>query len=161
MKRFTGAINRCLETENWYGAIILSLIMPDICGRIAYPTMNTGQRYRKWFNDYLSGPYEGFMTASDCYALRCAMLHIGTGDVTEQNARDTLGRFLFSTRPAHRIKIDDRLVLNVARFCGEVVHAIEEWSKEIEGKADAQEAIQEFLTVHSEGFSPSYGIRIE
>lgn len=169
MKRFTTAIRKCLDTENWYGAIVISLTMPDICGRIAYPTMKPGrQRYETWFDDYLSGYNQpvisgnrvAFMTASDCYALRCSILHIGTADVTEQNARDTLNKFYFSTTGSHGIRIDDKLVLNVTRFCEEVAQATEKWSKDIEGNASAQEAIQELLTIHSQPFHPSNGIVI-
>lgn len=166
MKRFINAIKKCLDTENWYGAIVLSLIMPDICGKVAYPTMNTGQRYREWFDNYLSGYYKRiisgrevtFMNASDYYALRCSILHTGTDDVTEQTAKDTLKKFYFSTMGSHIIRIDDKLVLNVTKFCEEVIQATEKWSKDVEGNANAQEAMQELLTIYSQEFSPSRGI---
>jgi hypothetical protein len=169
MERFINAIKKCLDTGNWYGAIVLSLIMPDICGKIAYPTMKTGQRYREWFDNYLSGYYKSiivgrevvFMNASDCYALRCSVLHMGTDDVTEQTAKDTLNKFYFSTTGSHIIRVDDKLVLNVAKFCEEVIQATEKWIKDIEGNANAQEAIRELLTIHSQGFSPSRGIIVK
>ncbi|GAH37967.1 unnamed protein product, partial [marine sediment metagenome] len=147
MERFVNAIKNYLDTENWYGAIVLSLIMPDICGKIAYPTLNTsGERYRKWFDDYLSEYRPATsMTASDCYALRCSVLHAGTDDITEQGAKDTLEKFYFSTTGSHMIRIDEGLVVNVTRFCEEVIQAIEKWCKDVEGNENTQKAIQELL----------------
>ena len=150
MERFINAIKNCLDTENWYGAIVLSLIMPDICGKIAYPNKNTSQAYKEWFDGYLSGYYKSIiggkeitlMTASDCYALRCSIVHAGTGDVSEQSAKETLSKFLFSTKGGGQIRIDGEIKINVTQFCEEVISATKKWCKDIEGNVNGE---NEFL----------------
>lgn len=168
MERFVNAIKNCLDTENWYGAIVLSLIMPDICGKIAYPNKKPSHAYREWFDDYLSGYYRSvidgeeiiLMTANDCYALRCSIVHEVTGDVSEQSAKDTLEKFHFSTKGGGQIRIDGEIKINVTQFCEEVISATKKWSKDIEGNENAQKAIQELLTINAK-FSPSRGIAVE
>jgi len=53
MKTFIGSIRLSVANENWYGALIISLILPDICGKIEFPNKSTGKRYSEWFDKYV------------------------------------------------------------------------------------------------------------
>ncbi|EMK6986055.1 hypothetical protein ACOJUY_001349 [Vibrio alginolyticus] len=136
MDRFTNSIKKNLETENWYGALFMALTLPDICGKIAYPEIeHSGPRYKKWFDNYLAevnktiiqGKETVFLTASDCWALRCSLLHTGADDITEQKAQDVLDKFIFTTMGMHRIKTDKILTLDVVKFCEEICEAVDSW----------------------------------
>ncbi|WP_444932878.1 hypothetical protein [Microbulbifer sp. JTAC008] len=140
MERFTNSIRKNLETENWYGALFMALTMPDICGKITYPEIEySGPRYKEWFNANLSqinksnimGKEVVFLTASDCWALRCSLLHAGTDDITEQRAQEVLEKFEFTTLGMHRIHINNILTLNIKAFCNEVIQAVEAWYEPI------------------------------
>ncbi len=100
------------------------------------------------------------MTAGDCWALRCSLLHEGTDDVGEQRARETVARFRFTTLGSHRIKVEDVLVLDTACFCEEVCTAVEAWSKDVSTIPDVQRRIAGMVTIEHAAFSPHPGVRI-
>lgn len=140
MKHLLDAIDQALIHSNWYAALSVALTIPDICGCLEDPGAKTGARYKKWFNKYLLahytrkvGPLETehvFLSADDCYALRCAFLHEGSDDITAQAAQKVLERFVF-VKPlagiSHLNQYQKQLVLQVDRFCLEIIEAGEKW----------------------------------
>jgi hypothetical protein len=71
------------------------------------------------------------VTRGDCYALRCAYLHQGDFDTTDQPAHDVIERFHFVVAPAgsslHRNQHENRLLLGVPEFSEEMCAATERW----------------------------------
>jgi len=158
VKRFTEAIKGCLDSQNWYGAIFIALAVPDICGTIAYPKEKySKERYKNWFNAYLSKHYRKyykgkdviFMTASDCYALRCSIFHCGVDDTSMQKAKENIDKFWFSANNYHLIKSKNKLIINVTSFCEDVIQAVEDWSRDIKGDDVKQQQVKELLTILS------------
>ena len=172
MNRFIDAIKNCLENKNWYGALFIALAMPDICGNLIYPTLNPRERYMRWFNTYIAHFYKAnvgadlssfkmpipdfipnrisaiFLNSSDCYALRCALLHAGTDDITGQSVSEVLQRFVFTTANAHcNLKNGKILQLNVTMFCEEIIKGVEIWSIDIKNDASIQNKINDLLTI--------------
>jgi hypothetical protein len=168
VNRFSSAVRQAVEDKNWFAALYLALTMPDVCGALENPTASNGVRYRSWFERYLApvntatigGREVIFMTPADCWALRCSILHEGSDEVSKQKARDVLTRFFFTTMGTHRIRVEDTLTLNVARFCEEIADAVEKWSADVQSKADIQARISEMVQIREGGFSPKPGIRI-
>src|SRR5262245_18777893 len=126
MKRFTDAVRQCLGAGNWYGALSQALTLPDICGSIDYPNSSPRARYSQWFDQRLEPVYTSvnhgkvnvFLTGLDCYALRCAYLHLGTDDITQQAAQERYDNFIFTTAGGHLMNLYNvKLVLNVTKFC--------------------------------------------
>jgi hypothetical protein len=65
----------------------------------------------------------------DAYALRCAFLHEGQADITEQKARRVIERFHFAAgRDKHLIKVNSVLLISTPRFCDDVAEAVERWT---------------------------------
>lgn len=89
---FINEIHKCLSSDCELSALIVALIIPDICGKVLFPKDKTGDRYKKWFDLYI-GDYEKnpsdelegrqmpYMSGKNFYTLRCAMLHEGTDDI--------------------------------------------------------------------------------
>ena len=168
MERFTNSIRNNIETENWYGALFMALTMADICGKISYPDIeHSGPRYKKWFDENLAeinksnimGNEVVFLTAADCWALRCSLLHAGTDDITEQRAQEVLEKFEFTTLGMHRIHINNILTLNVAKFCEEICEAVEAWYKPLQTDPDFQKKIATIIKVKTKPFSPTPGVQ--
>ena len=44
MRHFISAVNKSLENENWYAALFIALTLPDICGKIQYPYLNSSEK---------------------------------------------------------------------------------------------------------------------
>jgi hypothetical protein len=138
MENLFTAIEDAVRQKNWYGVLALSLTLPDVCGRFAYPTMSADKhRYIKWFNENLSSVYTQtvgpahtshiFLAGDDCYALRCSLLHNGSDD----KARVLLERFMFVPPPSqgsiHRNQFNSTLQLQVDKFGLEFVAAARAW----------------------------------
>jgi hypothetical protein len=72
-----------------------------------------------------------FLTSADCYALRCAYLHEGSDDVTNQNAREILEQFRFVAPEGadrlHGIRRGNTLILQTDIFCEQMCDAVMEW----------------------------------
>ena len=72
------------------------------------------------------------LSGSDCYALRCALSHQGSDDISTQRARDALNKFQFVASGGRRhLNLDiDRarertaLQLDVGVFCEGVCLAV-------------------------------------
>lgn len=59
MQRFVDSIRKSVEDKNWFSAIFMALAMPDVCGSLETPGKgNVGERYRRWFNQYLKDTYD-------------------------------------------------------------------------------------------------------
>ncbi|UYZ85346.1 hypothetical protein MTZ49_07305 [Entomomonas sp. E2T0] len=78
-------IKKALEAKAYLSALALTLTLPDICGKIAYPNDKNGERYIKWFNENLTKydyPKEFDeklkFDGKKCWKLRCAFLHEGS-----------------------------------------------------------------------------------
>jgi len=169
MERFISSIRDNIKNENWYGTIFMSLTMPDICGAMSYPDIeHSGPRYKKWFNENLAdinktnimGTEIVFLTASDCWALRCSLLHAGTDDITGQRAQEILSKFAFTTLGSHRIRTDNVLTLNTAIFCEEMCVAVEKWYNQNQSIPAVKQYIESVIKIKTESFSPIPGVRI-
>lgn len=57
MKQYTQSIRKALENENWYGALMIALSMPDICAGIETPKEEYTKRYSRWFNNWMKCHY--------------------------------------------------------------------------------------------------------
>lgn len=165
MEQLTSAITQALENENWYAALSLSLTAPDICARLESDDQRTdGSRYAEWFQKNLAHLYRiqvgvenkeiAFLTGNDCYALRCALLHEGTADITSQRRREVLNSFHFIADGAHcnRISHDGReiLQLSVKTFCSEICDAVKLWLVGFrKHQADKVGRLDELLTIQT------------
>ena len=161
MKRFTNSIRLSIETKNWYSALYLALTMPDICARLESPDGKTnGPRFVSWFDRYMLTNYRvqigrdpqphTFLSGNDCYALRCAMLHEGTSDITTQRCREALGQFHFTIGSAHCNQINSILQIDVPTFCREICSATEQWLIDFQSNhPDKVHRLAELLTIHT------------
>ncbi len=168
MQKFINSVKQSLENKNWYSALIVTLTLPDIAGKVDYPGEVSGRtRYRSWFNQYLLADFTikvpaalqpedwkemlmqevEILSGDDCYALRCSFLHEGSDDINGQSAQDVLERFVF-TEPNEKNNFNHRnlingntLSLNVKLFCEEILVGIENWISNIKNDATKQQAL--------------------
>lgn len=163
MEIFIKSIKLAVINQNWYGALIISLILPDICGKIEFPNKKTSIRYPEWFDKYVMQKYklgdcykEGgsiFMTGKDCYALRCALLHEGHQDLREQRVSEKLQKinFVVPNRQTNRHKINFSNVeyqLEVDKFCLDICAGAEQWLIDVSTNYDIQGRLGNLLKIY-------------
>lgn len=129
MKRLLESVDSMIVNENWYGALFVSLTIPDILGKAQYPNSSSSRRYASWFNENVADKYtcngNVFLNGNDCYALRCSALHEGDEIIEHQRARDIITKFNFK-KPQIGIFIHNNLLhtvlqLQVDIFCKDIV----------------------------------------
>lgn len=145
MEDILDAIRKAIKDKNWYGALFISLTLPDICGKIEDPNLSSEKRYKDWFNRYISAKYiysgRTFLSSNDCYAFRCALLHEGSDNIAGQKSRRILEQFLFMTSGPHCNYMRDNYVncqrvktslqLRVDKFCEDICESVEQWLKDV------------------------------
>src|SRR3977135_3869881 len=99
MKRFTDSGRKAIEDDNLYTALSLALMMPDICGSLEDPgPRKSEKRYVRWFNQWalprFKDHYHVYVSAEDCYQLRCSLIHSGSSEI-EPNKRKVITKFEF------------------------------------------------------------------
>lgn len=89
-------IKGALDNNLYFSALALALTLPDICGLIMYPNLNSKARYKKWYDEYI-GQYEQspldennkatkpYFNGEACYSLRCAILHEGKNNIEDRD----------------------------------------------------------------------------
>jgi hypothetical protein len=165
MKRFMNAGRGAVESGNMYAALTLALVVPDICSQLETPKEKVGDRYRRWFRRWGEPRFTAhigpermrtvFLSAQDCYLLRCSLLHAGSAELEAANA--TVRKFIFCapTVGAHmnliNINSTQYLQLRADQFCNDLFDAAEEWDHSVQTNADIQNRKSKLLSLSSAG----------
>lgn len=75
-------INIALNNDLYLTALTATLTLPDVCGKVEFPSLKTGERYKQWYAKYVS---DGNLPADMVYALRCSLLHEGNANIKAKN----------------------------------------------------------------------------
>lgn len=138
MKNYIESIKKSIENENWYTALSMSLVMPDICSKLEFPAKYTSERYPEWFDNYSSKSYRGHLSGKDCYALRCSLIHEGQTDIEAQNSREVINYFSFTPKGTHLMSMSDNsfgssdddkhiVLMSVFQFATDMIKSCEDW----------------------------------
>lgn len=162
---YTNAIKNSLNEKNWSAALALSLMVPDICSKLEYIDIEgVGDRYRKWFNEYLYDEYNSWqpmMSAHDFYALRCSYLHAGEADISENKQRKIVDEFKFMAPKfvngrltgSHLIKINNYLILRIDSFCLEICEAVKKWVERNRENKRIKKEVEKIIEINDEPIS--------
>jgi hypothetical protein len=149
-------VHVALEAKAFYLALMGALALPDICASMEHADgIATGARYAAWFDKWLGQKYSDFLSGSECYSFRCALLHQGaTGQ-----ARRGYARVLFllpgATRHImHMNIVGDALNLDLVKFCTDVTSAVHEWLTAVEGTEPYITNLGRIIRVHPNGLRP-------
>ena len=92
-------MNRALDSNLFFAALSIALMLHDICGKAAYPEEKVGQRYKKWFDENIA-KYEKspicdemdvqtpYLSGEVVYQLRNAYLHQGNPNIEKDRINE-------------------------------------------------------------------------
>ena len=92
-------INKALDGECYFAALVTALTLPDICGKAEYPNDITSKRYKEWCKNYVvphvkpASPYGDdmpYLSEEVLYSLRNSLLHQGTPDIDIMDIKEFL-----------------------------------------------------------------------
>jgi hypothetical protein len=97
INRLVREIEYALAHNLYMVALTTTLMLPDVCGKAAYPNLRVGERYKRWYDENI-GQYEKpndigegeeiklpVLDGEMVYRLRCAFLHEGNPDAAVNN----------------------------------------------------------------------------
>jgi hypothetical protein len=148
-------------------------MMPDICGSLEDPgPAHSRVRYIRWCKKWVEPKFTRpatsivatmvFLSAEDCYQLRCSLIHSGRSDI-EPTKVDVLQRceFFDDTAGAHlnrvgRIEINgvvqpNYLQLKSDMFSLTMFDAADEWDAFVANDPLVQAEKSKLLVIHSKG----------
>jgi hypothetical protein len=158
MKRFTDAGRRAIADKNYYAALSLALMIPDICGSLEDPGPGKSrERYERWFKQWAEPKFNPTLSATECYRLRCSLIHSGSAEIQ----RGALDRFVFfdHTGTSHNVRFQFNLkdgrpapnvvALLVSKFSETLYQAAEEWDTSVKDNAAVQAEKAKLLVIRS------------
>jgi len=154
VEEFIKAIEDAVRQENWLAALSLSLLVPDICGRIDDPSKKSSVRYARWFNTWFQFRQSNHTLAGkDCYALRCAITHEGRADTSAQKAKAAIDKYHFVRPPTdgskpHITELAGALYVPVDIFVDEMCTALTRWLSSKSNDIGAQRRIGNLIKIH-------------
>lgn len=178
MEALIQSIEQSLRAKAWQNALLGALTLPDICARIDQnEKKSTRKIYAAWFDKYIAPKYTHllpkvdltlltstppahipfemakhvFLSGHDCYSLRCAMLHEGSDD-TSNNKPENINKFEFVVYDGggvyrHSNQSDSKLDLEVSEFCNDILDGARRWLKDIEHSKEKQEAVANLFSI--------------
>jgi hypothetical protein len=166
MRNFIDAIEQSLAHEIWYGALGLSLMIPDVCSAIEHGR-SSGSRYAAWFDTWVRPKYtlpsdngrapRVLLSGNDCYAFRCSYLHQGISETGHQKAKDKLDGFRFVSAPkdyfVHMNTFGTKLQLQIDHFCRDITSGAENWLTAKSGDPKIESSLSELLEIEKLGRS--------
>jgi len=159
MKDILNSVARALEEENWYAALFVALTLPDICAALEHEKSN-GDRYAEWFEANLP-QYKEFLSGNDCYALRCALLHEGRDDVSDQKKKEVIEHCVLMSSGSHMNLFRDCVIndvktsfleVNVQKFCNDLCFAVTKWLESVASDPQIQQRLATNIKIHNPGY---------
>ncbi|MER8959276.1 hypothetical protein [Mesorhizobium sp. M0701] len=166
MKRFTEAGRQSIAAGNLYGGLSLALTLPDICASLEDPGPNKSRkRYERWCTEWIQPKYTKiiglerrtvvFLSATDCFQLRCSLIHSGSAEVESAKA-GSVNQFEFvdDSVSSHCNRAQTStgvtiLQLKASRFSIDVFDAVDAWDDAKVGVASVQNEKAKLLTIWS------------
>lgn len=138
-------------------ALTSALTIPGICAALERENHWSGRdEYKDWYDRYLSKRFK-YLTADDCYGLRCGIVHKATSGVKPKGKE--YRRVLFTLPNAQRITIgqglfDEVLQFDAVRFCREIIDACEEWYTQNSNQEFVKSNSLDIFQYHPDGVAP-------
>lgn len=126
-------IDRALDAELYYPALVLAMSIPDICGALASADGKaSGPRYAAWYESNLPD-YAKELSGKDCHSMRSALVHqarpVKANMAYKQVYFPLRGMKLMVARGnvSDRGVIPDMIGIGLPQFCREVGRVASEW----------------------------------
>lgn len=155
LKVILSDIQSCLDNGMFYAAIVLALTLPEVCAALESDDGGgTRGKYKKWYDEYLSEVYPR-ITSTDCYSLRCSVVH--QGKLGHPGMK--YSRVLFTIPDGrgnvfHNNIINDALNLDAARFCSDVMDAAKRWYAAKQGDPNLLKNLPNLVRYRPKGLAP-------
>jgi hypothetical protein len=153
-------IERALQARLYYLALVGTLMLIDICSALETEDGKTDKYvYMAWYEKHLSPSY-GWLSAQDCYGLRCGMVHTGVMDHQVKNKPEshwTKVGFILPDAGGNQFRqfaSNDFYFTGLAEFCRDVISRVKNWALTEKDNPKIKKNIQNLMRYHPNGIAP-------
>jgi hypothetical protein len=139
----------------YFVALIATLSVPDMCAGLERPDgRTTGPLYISWFDRWVAPRYGGTFIGTDCYGLRCSLLH--EGRALPHQGLYTRAIFVEPSPIGvfHNNVLNDALNLDIPIFCRDVIEGSGQWLATVQGTPAFEANLEAFFSRHAAGLPP-------
>ncbi|MBO1061189.1 MAG: hypothetical protein HEQ14_09745 [Aphanizomenon flos-aquae CP01] len=159
MEELVKQIEKALDSNLYYLALISTLVLPDIAGAISYSPKGSSSEefYIKWFDKYVD---DKALTGKESYLFRHKIVHQGTSIVHGSSSFKKIAFVYTKTTTERQIFLhnilDDLggrgiLYVDINIFCDSVIRGIRKWLHEVENTEQFQKNYSKFIKFHPNG----------
>lgn len=151
LQEIEGALNARL----YYLAVAMALTLPDICAALeSSDGVTSPTRYKAWFDSYMAKNIPS-MTATDCYSLRCGVVHQGRFG----HEKMRYGRAIFLLPNEQNIHfsdcmIDDAFFYSADIFCHRIIKTARDWFEAKKADPNVQKNLPNLVQLRPDGLAP-------
>ena len=149
-------IEKALDVRLYYLAIVTALTLPGICAALETPggdtTGHDKESYVKWYDAHLAKKFS-FLTALDCYRLRCGGIH--QGKFGHKNMRYDRAVFLLPNPTGRTVIFQENNLIGVPPnqvvafsaeiFCRYIIKAVQTWFSANQSNKIVQENLEKLV----------------
>jgi len=151
-------IELALQAKLYYLAIIVCLILPDICAALESEDGRASKKgYIDWYTKYAKAQAGG-VDPEECYSLRCGMAHQGKMNIKNGGA----GRVVFTMEHNH-VRLDSvtlksgdvsAYAFDAEYWCRRWIVAVRDWYKTAQYDPIVQRNMQDMMQPRPFGLHP-------
>jgi len=147
-------IEQSLELDLYFVAIMTSLVIPDIGGAIDSENGKTEKnKYINWYDKYVKSKYINSrpLTGSECYYLRCSMLHQGITKNSNNPENISFMSFPQSNSSVNPFSLDNHLglIIEPKTFCNNIIFGAYDWLDTVHNNFLFNKNMENFITLYS------------
>ena len=132
IERLINDMNMALDHNCFLPALAIALMLPDICGKAAYPNKNVSERYVQWYDENV-GKYDRdpddknapHLDGKIIYNLRCEFLHAGNPNIDKDKAHkegNHIDRFVLFTENKQEFDFPHDIIITKESNSGILTH---------------------------------------
>jgi len=151
-------IERALDNQLYYLAIIVCLMMPDVCAALEAENGRSSENlYKAWYLKHAKAQAGG-VEPDECYSLRCGGAHQGRMEIKKGFAQ----RAIFTIRSS-KYKVDgitmksgdqSAYVFDAERWCRRWIAAVRVWQETVKDNPTVKRNSQNMLQLRPDGLAP-------
>jgi len=154
-------IERALERNCHFLAVMSTLTLPDVCAALSSPDgRSTPDSYKRWYAQWVGAKYPA-ISPQDMYMLRCGVVHQGTlGPPDMQYNRVAfmiLPTFHCCLSVQERDGVTDSVFqVHAGTFCHDVMESVREWFATAKDDQTVKANLPRLLQFRANGLYPHF-----
>ncbi|WP_026694254.1 hypothetical protein [Peribacillus kribbensis] len=151
MEDLFAEIERGLDAGVYQLALGMALCIPDLCAALESKNGRTnGIKYQAWYDKYVDGKM--YLTASDCYHIRCSFLHQGSPE--QKPSIKILFIVPSGDSQTHDQIMNGALHVDINIFCQVMIAAGQRWLLEVKDSENYIKNYEKSFKRYSNGLAP-------